>query len=102
MVEATQSTPNPEGTVVLVPQPTPLSTATPVFGVQVKNGYWTYPYPDKTPESEGNYTMGNKDSIWKYSPDGSKFSEIEFKDGDMTGNAVLWAPERREQKCLTI
>jgi hypothetical protein len=88
-----QSRPNAQGTAVLVPNPTPHPTETVVPGIRIKDGHWVYKYIDKTPESEGDYAGGNKDGVWKYyRPDGSECREIEFKEGQMTGGALLWSP----------
>lgn len=90
-----KSTPDAQGTSVPLVQPTPMYTETPVIGTPVKDGPWVYTYPDnKTPESEGDYALGQKEGVWKYyRPDGSECREMEFKDDQLTGNVVLWAPD---------
>jgi len=92
MVDAVQK-PNAQGTVTLVASLTPHPTETVVPGTQVKDGHWIYKYTDKTLESEGDYAVGNKEGVWKYyRPDGGECRELEFKDGAMTGSALLWSP----------
>jgi hypothetical protein len=93
-VPAVKSTPDAQGTPVWVAQATPQSTETPVIGVQVKDGHWTYTYPGGAPESEGDYAVGQKQGVWKYyRPDGSECREMEYKDGVWLGAALLAAPD---------
>ncbi|HXL73483.1 MAG TPA: hypothetical protein VN963_07665, partial [bacterium] len=93
-VQVIQGTPNPQGTEIPVSNPTEQPTETVVPGIRAKDGHWIYKYVDNHPESEGDYSVGKKEGVWKYyMPDGGESREIEFKDGVMTGSAVLWAPD---------
>ena len=92
LVQVIQGTPNPQGTKIPVSNPAEQPTETVVPGITAKDGHWIYKYVNNHPESEGDYTIGKKEGVWKYyRPDGSESREIEFKDDTMTGNAVLWA-----------
>lgn len=76
-----------QGTPNTTPQPTETVTMVP----KVKQGRWVYKYPDGHSESEGNYTAGQKDGVWKYYlPNGDECREIEFKNGRLAGGAVLF------------
>ncbi len=97
MVDAVQSTPDAQGTMVPAADSTPIPTETVV--PRIKDGHWIYKYTDGHPESEGDYAVGQKEGVWKYyRPDGSECREMEFKDDQLTGSAVLFAPSGGGQK----
>ncbi len=98
LIQVIQGTPNPQGTEIPISNPTEQPTETVVPGVTAKDGHWIYKYANNHPESEGDYSIGKKEGVWKYyRPDGSESREIEFKDDTMTGNAVLWAPDGNQK-----
>src|SRR5581483_10089100 len=90
-VGSPQVTPNS----ALTPTPTLSSFAHQVTTTPVPpspgNDYWLSTYPNGTLESEGNHVGGQKDGVWKfYRPDGSECREVEYKNGALTGNVVLF------------
>jgi hypothetical protein len=96
MMEAVLATPDAQGKTVLVGNSTPVPTETVV--PKVKDGHWVYKYPNGHPESAGDYSADKKEGVWKYyRPDDTECREIEFKDGVMTGNAVLWAADGNQK-----
>jgi hypothetical protein len=98
LIQVIQGTPNPQGTEIPISNPTEQPTETVVPGVTAKDGHWIYKYANNHPESEGDYSVGKKEGVWKYyRPDGSESREIEFKDDAMTGNAVLWAVDGNQK-----
>lgn len=98
LVQMIQGTPNPQGTKIPISNPTEQPTEMVVPGVTAKDGHWIYKYTNNHPESEGDYSAGKKEGVWKYyRPDGSESREIEFKDDALTGNAVLWAVDGNQK-----
>jgi len=85
-------TPDAQGKSALVSDSTPVATET--AAPKVKDGHWIYKYTDGSPESEGDYSADKKEGVWKYyRHDETECREMEFKDGAMTGTAVLWASD---------
>src|SRR5262245_14057935 len=85
------------------PHFTPAPTATPSHSdvepeTSSKDGYWIYPYPGGSAESEGNLSLGRKQGIWKYwREDGTEIREMEFHKGLFTGRLLLMDPGGRQK-----